>query len=994
MKHKMQITLLASAVLLGCGYAKAQNIYPNNCYNGMLTDYQTSWIANDGGIPRTHVPHNIDALYVREDGLVATICGWDEGGTNVGIWKDGQIVSIPVESGTGSWGRNSGKAVVMDEHYVYQLMRFNGNSGNSNLNSNGLPMYPPKGSGIEWQLITRYDVNTGAAARFSEGYGPLNNMLQVVTQEERLLQGLAIAGDKLITAVPGISELSIPDSLKIYDKTTMSSTPAGGFRINEGGVGYLHADKRGFVWMLQPGLRRIVAINLTNGGIRQQSIINLPEGVDAKSFSIDARESGQERILVANSGIDLNILIYTNIYNNPTLSSTFGVTGGILVKSPKPGGGEYLQGEAGFLRFPGPTGVGIDDEGNLYIANTFVNSPSAALYSYNETTQEMNWKQEGLVFTSTGDFDQTQANKVYGIEKIFELDYSKQGKRMDTFIATTVDPFAYPQDFRLEPNPPAPIKTGVFKRKIQGQDYLFVTNMYSSTLGGYRFDTANKGYIAIPCMEIRADRSYYWVDANGDGQQSPDEQRSSATLNTFSIYPDHDGNVWATDRGTQPAYSSFRLWRVSGTDNNGVLQYAAPVTYRLPAYIKDINRILYDVERDEMLVACYTEANPTPNTSIWGQVGTTILTYKNMTEKLANIAAVPSENWQHDQELVIPASPRTSLGTSTDPGVEISCKAMTYAGDYIFCFLTADGKINIYERDGSNLFVGQLGPGDEVQKRSGWTDFTYALNARKNSDGTYELLAEENAFAKIIHYNLRSFQGDITMNGDLAPQRIWVQNGGKENIDQVNIPEGQPVKFTVRVRNVESGAVVPMRRSDPGRCMVQFKVTNLAGNQVVYEALSNVYEEDIYGGDYVDMSVDNTQYPLWIYTKGNYKVDVDVNYGKKGKECSDANNFMLLNFGGGNNTGQISVPTEIDEVAATAPTLSVSPNPANNHIRIDVNTDEGSLFVVLTTADGEKVISQVIPNHSALNIAGLSQGYYILQVIAGKETLTQKVIIK
>jgi hypothetical protein len=983
--------------LLCSGYTQAQNIYPNDCYNGSLTDYQTSWIANDGGVPRTHVPHSMDALFVRNDGTIATICNWDEGGTNVGIWKDGVLISIPQESGTGSWGRNSGKAVVIDEQYVYQLMRFNGNSGNDRLNTNGLRMYPPKGSGIEWQLITRYDINNGTPAKFSEGYGPLENMLLVVTQQERYLEGLAITGDKLIVAVPGIPELSIPDSLKIYDKTTMSNTPVNGFRITEGGVGYLFADKRGFVWMLQPQLNRIVAINLANGGIRSQSTINLPAGVVAKSFSIDARESGQERLLLANSGRDLNVLIYTSIYTAPAFTNTFGVAGGNLVKSPKPGGGEYLQGEAGPLRFPCPTGAGVDDAGNIYISNMFATTPTAALYSYNEATGTENWKQEGLAFTSTADFDQTHANIVYSTDKMFELDYTKKGRRMDKLIASTLDPFAYPNDFRTEPNPPAPIKCGVFKRKIQGKDFLFVTNMYSTILGGYRFDIENHGYIAIPCMEIRADRLAFWEDANGDGQQTGNEIRTySPAGGTFSIYPDHNGNIWFADRSTQPAYSSFRLWRVTGISADGVLLYAPPVSYRLPAYIKDVNRVFYDAERDEMLVACYTVNNPTPNTSIWGQVGTAILTYKNMTEKLANIETTPSENWQHDQELLIPASAKTTQGTLTDPGVEISCKAMTYAGYYIFCHLCT-GNINVYERSENNRYAGQIVPGDEVQKRVGWTDFTYSINARKNADETYEILAEENAFAKILHYDIRSFNGNIVMNGDLFPEWIHVKNGANERIDAVNIPEGQPVKFTVRVRNIESGVVTNSRWSDSGRCLVKFTVTNRTTNTVVYTAYSNVHNEDIFGGDYVDMSVlNNSEYPFWIYTKGNYCVDVDVNSAKKGKECLEDNNYLSLDFGGGDNSAAITGPLEPFTSIVGPPagaSLTVAPNPASAFLKIDTGAGENQYTLLLKTLDGKEAIVERIQQSTMLDISNLTRGIYILQISGNKENLTQKIII-
>lgn len=996
MKNIIKYSFLLFGGFLCSPHAEGQNIYPNGCYSGVLNDFQTSWIANDGGTPRTHVPHSMDAIFVRGDGTVATICNWDEGGTNVGIWRDGKIISIPEQSGTGSWGRNSGKAVAMDDQYVYQLMRFNGNSGNDTKNSNGLWNYPPKGSGIEYQLITRYNIETGTAARFPLGYGPLCNMLFVCSQADRYLQGLAITDDKLIVAVPGMTEMEIPDSLKIYDKASMSSVAVGGFRITEGGVGYLAADKRGFVWMLQPNLNRIVAINLTTGAIRPQSTITLPANSNAKSFSIDTRESGQERILVANSGKDLNVLIYNNIYTSPSLSDTFGVTGGVLAKSPKPEGGEYLQGEVGPMRFPGPTGVGVDDNGNMYVSNMFVNSATAILYSYKEAEKTLNWKQEGLVFTATGDFDQTQLNKVFCTEKIYELDYEKEGKRMDKLVATTVDPFTFPSDFRLEPNPPTPIKTGVFKRLIEGKDYLFVTNMYSTAFGGYRFDTEKHGYIGIPCMEIRADKLSFWEDKNGDGQKTDNEVTTyPAAGNTFSIYPDHNGNVWLSDRTNQPGYAAFRLWRRTGIDANGVLQYAAPVTYRLPEYVKDVNRVLYDAERDEMFVACYTTANPTPNSAIWGQVGTTILTYKNMKEKFANIASVPSQDWVHSQELVIPASPKTAVGTTTDPGVEISTKAMTYAGDYIFTFLAANGTINIYERGGENLYVGQLSPGAEVEKHSGWTDFTYAINARKNADGTYEILAEENAFAKVLHYSIRSFDGDFVMKGDLEPERIWVKNGDGTTIDATDIPEGQPIKFAVRVKNTGVGTVTNKRWSDPARCLVKFTVKNTRTGATVYEALSNTHNEDIYSGEYVDMAVANSKdVPFWKYTKDVYELTVDVNYGNRGDECVAANNIMTQTFGGGDNSGEITGPSEPSGIIENEGNqISVYPNPTSNTLNVKAGSSDEELSVTLTTLDGKISLFKTINNGDPVDVSNLSRGTYILTINTSNGKYTERIII-
>lgn len=953
------------------------NAYPNDCHCGDLTDYQVSWIANTGGVPRTHVPHSMDALFVRGDGTVATICNWDEGGTNVGLYKDNEIVCVPEQSGTGSWGRNSGKAVVLDDKYVYQLMRFNGNSGNDNLNANGLRAYPPKGSGIEWQLITRYDAITGKAARFPEGYGPLNNMLLVAPQESCYLQGLAITDDKLIVAVPGIPELQIPDSLKIYDKESMSNTPIGGFRIPEGGVGYIYADKKGFVWMLQG--QKIVAIDLRSGAVR--FTVELPEEVDAKTFSIDTR-SGKERLLVANSGKDLNVLIYTDIYKNPVLTSTFGEKGGILVKSAD---GKYLQGQVGPLRFPGPTGVGVDDHGNIYISNMFVHSASSILYSYKEATKELNWKQEGLVFTATGDFDQTQKDIVFCTEKVYRLDYNKQGKRMDTFLGTTVDPFTYPLDLRLEPNPPTPIKTGSYKRLINGVDYLFVSNMYSTSLGGYRFDKEKYGLIGVPFMEVRADGLTFWQDTDTDGQKTDNEVAKYASAGgTFSIYPDKNGNIWLADRESRPV-AKMRVWLTTGA-KDGVLQYAAPVTYTLPGYITDVNRILYDPERDELFVACYTTKTPTPSSAIWGQVGTTILIYREFMAQKMN--KIPSEEWQHDLELIIPASAATSI-----PEVSISCKAMTFAGDYIFCFLTTDGKINVYKRSNGS-FVGQLGPNDVVQKRSGWTDFTYALNARANEDGTYELLAEENAFAKILHYNIKSFEGDIDMQGDLFPYRLMIQDPTGKTIDPINIAEGQKLKFAVRVKNIESGIVKNKRRTDPARCLVLFEVLNEAG-EVVYEAQSKAHDKDLYGGDNILMVVDGENYPLWKYKKGNYTMRVNVNYAMKGKECRDDNNIATMNFGGGNNSGEVvEEPPLSIETVDWGNILHVYPNPVTTVLNIEIDDAEGEYTLDITSIDGTNVLTRRVKSRTTLDVSDYPKGYYLVRVLTSNKNLTRKIVVK
>ncbi|MBR5606763.1 MAG: hypothetical protein IKW44_00115, partial [Bacteroidaceae bacterium] len=125
-------------------------------------------------------------MYVHSDGTVATICGWDEGGTNVGVFRNGKLISRPEGSGTGGWGRFSGAQVVLDDKYVYQLLTQHGCDGsNEQLNGNGLRQFPPCDKAIEWKTIRRYDRETGNGAPFAKGYGYKGDMLVVCHEKER-----------------------------------------------------------------------------------------------------------------------------------------------------------------------------------------------------------------------------------------------------------------------------------------------------------------------------------------------------------------------------------------------------------------------------------------------------------------------------------------------------------------------------------------------------------------------------------------------------------------------------------------------------------------------------------------------------------------------------------------------------------------------------------------------------------------------------------------
>lgn len=723
--------LLMGLFAMDCA-VMAQNVSPVDTEDALLTHYTTSWIGNDGGYEESHIPHDMLGMYVSADGTVATVCGWDEGGTNVAVFRDGRLLSRPEGSGTGGWGRFSLLGVALDSTYVYHLLSQHGcDGGNDDLNCNGLRQFPPCSEEMEWKTIRRYDLQTGKGAPFPGGYGYRGDMAVVATERCRTLNGLAIDGNYLYVAVDGGKEYQFPDSIKIYDKRTMSLH--SGYAV-EGNAGPLYADGKGGLWMLKG--RRIVRMQAFSGRLMSQHV-DLPEHVNATTFCIDARRS---RLLVPNHGRDLNILIYEDIFDKPRLTSTFGTRGGIYARK-----GGYVQGEVGPLRFTGPRAVGVDAQGCLYIANqTLSGGRGTVLEAYREADGVRLWQQEGLIFTATADFDPECDNIFFTPEKIHLIDKDRSGQRVDRTLAYTSDPFTFPSDERAVKD--GPFVTSCFKRTIKGKSFLVVSDMYGNWLAGYRFDYKRNGYIGIPSFSFHGgndrnnDSIHCWTDENGDGLRVPTEVKAWKEVNPYcmSFFIDQEGTVWRGARGQGIMY-----WNVETVDSCGSPRFSTPQLLPLPMHFHDVKRIWYDAERDELFLAGNSDVNPDTNDTWWA-MGGTIACCRGFMQK--HKEGRIREGWQADLHIHIPF--HIEDGTGLD---HTNAKAFTVAGEYIFIVLARNGWVTVYRRD-TGEFVGRLEPGSEVHGQSGWADFNYAINARRSPDGTYEILVEENAFGKVLYY--------------------------------------------------------------------------------------------------------------------------------------------------------------------------------------------------------------------------------------------------
>jgi hypothetical protein len=277
--------------------------------------------------------------------------------------------------------------------------------------------------------------------------------------------------------------------------------------------------------------------------------------------------------------------------------------------------------------------------------------------------------------------------------------------------------------------------------------------MYGGMIAGYRFNEKTNGYIGIPFMRIWSsnDAVTIWVDKNGDGKETPDEYTAQANPNPFSMsfYPDHKGNIW---RGTRE--QGFSVWKMEAADTHGMPQYGTALQCALPGGIDGVKRVFYDDEKDELFLVGFSSAFPDRNkdgsgNDTWWCMGSTIAKYKNALSRINQ--GSDTRSWTADLVIYVPfETEKDGVGAS-------NAKAFTVEGDYLFCSVAREGHVVVYHRE-TGEYKGYIRPGAEIGHDSGWTDVNYAVNARKNDDGSYYILNEENAFAKVVHYAWQAFQ--------------------------------------------------------------------------------------------------------------------------------------------------------------------------------------------------------------------------------------------
>ncbi len=682
--------------------------------------YTTTWFGNTFGGGPKWVQNFIEGLYVGPDGTAYAASGWDEACREFGIYRGGDVVGNCAD--THGWGTGGGPAVTANSRYLF-LAHSHGNEG-GHLQG---PEYPPKGS--EWYGISRRSLD-GSHARFDGGRGRFGDMLvlhEVDTKTRAQVTGLAADAQGLLYA-------SDPHAgqVRVFRCDTMAS--AGAWPVARPGP--LALDARGTLWVLQGG---------EAGGQGPRVLRYAPDGkplAQAITFGKDVvptalafdRKTGD--LLVTDNGPAQQVLIYTAVDTAPKLKGTFGEKGGVYA-GPKPG-------LAGPARLAGPMGVGTDAAGNLYVG---CNQPAGgSILRAFSPAGTLLWELLGLEFVDCADTDPaSDGADVFTTECRYTMDWSRAGPGAPwRWRSQTLDPFRYPDDPRLHENHHD--FTDPLYRRLGGKPFLVVRGMFQHMLVFYRLE----GEIAVPSAMF-AKGPYHvgpwqppgqpekgrwiWRDSSGDGQFQADEYRDADGVRdpeSWAWWVDEKGDVW---QGNQDGPDPIRRFPFEGLDEKGnpVYRRASSQALALPEPMNHLLRIEYHPATDVMYLTGHTKDRPKTGGE-WGQVGTEILRF---------------DRWSAGNR-----NPRWRVALPYDPPKNVSVKSFCTAGDAVFAVEFRTARVHVFDA-ATGQELGEMTPGPEVARESGWIDFPDAIRAWRRRDGEYLVFVEEDAKAKVIVYRWR-----------------------------------------------------------------------------------------------------------------------------------------------------------------------------------------------------------------------------------------------
>ncbi len=693
------IPLLALWVMTCAGLARAEN--PPDA---RALRYTTAWVGNTFGGGPKWVQNDAESMQVLPDGTLVVGSFWDEGGREVGLYRNGDIIGQLPDT-----HMRGGLAIAANAHYVFYA------------HTCALENQPEAkaGEALREKPLCEFGVSRytrdGKHAPFANGKTRFKNMLSFREAPDNhglIPRGLA-ASEKLLF----VADTAF-DTIRVVNPETMASVR----EFSAPRPGRLAIDGDGNLWVICEGRKR-VASYAADGRLRVHAV-PLPPDSEPSGLGFDHKG----RLLVCDNGPREQIHVFEIQHMPPRLVESLGEKGGMFA-GPEPG-------KSGPWRFAGPTGAGCDAAGNLYVSCN-VPRRGAVLRAFSPR-RELLWELLGLEFVDVADADPaSDGHDVFTADDRYRLDPTGQPGKNWRWEAHTLDPHRYPHDLRLK-FPGLQCATSV--RTLGGKRFLCLRGMWQGILGIYRIE----GNLAVPSVvlssgPIKTDDGWsppgqpsagrwLWRDADGDGQMEPGEYTSTTGPDGeyWASNVDLAGDIWQAGRE-----SGIWRWRFQGLDEHHNPRYnTEPEHSPMPGPFTDLLRTEYVPETDTMYLSGQTRDRPISNGE-WGTAGTVIVRYDHWSKgaKLRHRIDLP---YVGDKQFIV---------------------SIAYAGDLAFAVDCKSAEVFVYAL-GDGAALGSMKPGREVHNESGWIDFRDGIRALKRKDGSYLVFVEEDYKCKSIVYHL------------------------------------------------------------------------------------------------------------------------------------------------------------------------------------------------------------------------------------------------
>ena len=681
--------------------------------------WRTGWLGNTfkGGDwnKGRWVQIDIDDIFVFPDGRVVTNTIWDEACRAIGFYRDGDAIG-KVDDPTALTG---GLAVTADAQFIFAL-RLERKLGDSD------PM---------WQGVARYTLE-GKPAKWPGAEGRVRNVLFLhppFDKGGKSLTGVAARDGELFLADP------ISRKVKVYGTSDMAPKREFGLTPDTDTPYKMAFDKAGRLWIGQKGAEGTWRLRVYDARAGAYANLEIPDPGEPAGLAL----APDGRLAVADNGPRQQVRFYA-VDGAAVLKGTLGVAGGVYA-APNPG-------RVAADRFGGLTGVGLDQQGNVYASSNGRgpgddNGFGAKLQKFDPAGKCL-WMLEGLEFVDSADVDPGEETSVHSKDARYEVDWSKPtGEGWPhagwAHRALTIHRFKYPNDPRLHIR-----QEGVRVVRVRGGRKL-QSCQWDGHLCVYRFD----GEIAVPAAVFSRggskpgewppnnphnNKAWMWADKNGDGEFQADEFDAIAPgdIDVMRAYfLDEEGTAWIGEQN-----GKIHRFPLEPDDGKAGPLYVLKTrtTVKAPDDITNIRSLRYVAGQDTMFLATYSKATPMQT---WYPMAREIRRY---------------DKWSSDRKLAW--TTEIPYRFSDKRGRDIMPICMDAEGDYVFVGYTLGagdkercGEVVIFRAsDGSR--VGSVWAGPEVGGRIGAVDFSSAVHVHKRADGTYVILVEDDLFAKIIYY--------------------------------------------------------------------------------------------------------------------------------------------------------------------------------------------------------------------------------------------------